>query len=243
MTWDQLESLRDRGQLARFQQVSQDNQTWISADSLARLFPRSEEAVPTRKIRGSRAAAATARPDEFIIMGEGDERSPESSAAAHQDATWFYARDGARQGPLRLADLERMIDTGEIGPDTLFWKSGMSDWTPGFLVPELASAVAAAGETATAGATLPSPGRRGALPAENARPRTSLLAFASLVLGLLFGVGSLPAIILAVIAFRAISRSNGTLAGKHLALAGLILGVAGLVILTPVVFWLAARGD
>jgi hypothetical protein len=241
LTWGQLESLRDRGQLARFHQVSQDNQNWISADSLARLFPPPDDAVPTRKTRGSLPGASAAKPAEFIVLGNDDEPSPESSAGAQHDASWFYARDGARQGPLRLGDLERMIDTGEIGPDTLFWKSGMSDWAPGFLVPELASAVAAAGEAATPGATLPPLGQRAALVAGYPEPRTSLLAFASLVFGLLFGVGSLPAIVLAVLAFREVSRSNGTLAGKHLALAGLILGIAGLAILIPVVFWLAVR--
>ena len=37
-TWGQLESLRDRGQLARFDEVSQDRRSWTSAAGLPQLF-------------------------------------------------------------------------------------------------------------------------------------------------------------------------------------------------------------
>jgi hypothetical protein len=69
-------------------------------------------------------------------------------------------------------------------------------------------------------------------------PRTSPLAFASLVSSLLwlFGIGSVAAIVLGVVALRQIGRSNGTLSGRSLAIAGPILGIAGLGLLFALFF-------
>ncbi len=41
MSWDQLVSMRLRGQLARFDQLSRDGRNWDPADSVEALFPRS----------------------------------------------------------------------------------------------------------------------------------------------------------------------------------------------------------
>jgi hypothetical protein len=61
-------------------------------------------------------------------------------------------------------------------------------------------------------------------------PRTSGLAVASLVLGILFlcGIGSLLATIFGAVALGQISRSRGALTGKGMAVAGLVLGIIGL---------------
>ena len=61
-------------------------------------------------------------------------------------------------------------------------------------------------------------------------PRTSGLAVASLVLGILYlcGIGSLLATIFGAVSLGQISRSNGTLTGKGMAIAGLVLGIIGL---------------
>ena len=40
LTWAQLLALRERGQLARFDQISRDGQTWTGADTVDGLFPR-----------------------------------------------------------------------------------------------------------------------------------------------------------------------------------------------------------
>jgi hypothetical protein len=237
LTWAQLESLRDRGQLARFNQVSQDRQSWISAASLVRLFPHVEGAGPSLPTASGRAtlAASTARLDEFIILDDADADSSASTARTAQEApTWFFARDGARHGPLRLSALQGMADGGEIAPDTLLWKSGMEDWTPGFLVPELSFPAGAGAPAAPIGPAAPPSRQWSGVPVRaNPGPRTSPLAFASLVLGLLWlcGIGSLAAIVLGVVSQRQIARSNGTLTGKSLAIAGLILGIVGLAIL------------
>ena len=69
--------------------------------------------------------------------------------------------------------------------------------------------------------------------------KTSGLAIASLVLGLvwIYGVGSILAIIFAVIAKKNIQESNGMVTGGGMATAGLVLGIIGVV---GMVFVLAA---
>lgn len=67
-------------------------------------------------------------------------------------------------------------------------------------------------------------------PTINAGARTSNLAIWSLVLGLL-GI-SIPAIICGHVGRSAIRKSNGTLDGKGMALAGLILGYFQIVFLS-----------
>ncbi len=43
---------------------------------------------------------------------------------------WFYARDNKQLGPVAPAELKQLAERGELGPDDLVWRSGMSDWTP-----------------------------------------------------------------------------------------------------------------
>jgi hypothetical protein len=71
-------------------------------------------------------------------------------------------------------------------------------------------------------------------------PKTSGLAIASLVLGVLWicGVGSLIAVVLGAVALGGIKKSKGMLTGKGMAIAGLVLGVLGL--LGTATFWIVA---
>jgi hypothetical protein len=57
------------------------------------------------------------------------------------------------------------------------------------------------------------------------------MAIASLALGILwiFGLGSLLALILGVMAKNQIDASNGTESGRGMAVAGIILGIIGVV--------------
>jgi hypothetical protein len=73
--------------------------------------------------------------------------------------------------------------------------------------------------------------------------RISGLAVASLVLGILWlcGLGSLLATIFGAVALSQISRSNGRLSGRGLALAGLVLGIVGLA-LWAIYFFLVYLG-
>lgn len=41
---------------------------------------------------------------------------------------WFIYKDSDQQGPFSVSEIEKMIGNGEISPQTLIWRQGMSDW-------------------------------------------------------------------------------------------------------------------
>lgn len=58
------------------------------------------------------------------------------------DAAWYYAVGSEQRGPASTDDVALLIGRGEIGPDTLVWREGMSEWAaaraslPGSMVPQ-----------------------------------------------------------------------------------------------------------
>jgi hypothetical protein len=109
----------------------------------------------------------------------------------------------------------------------MVWRNGLPNWLPAHQAPELRFAVSAA--------AAPPGWSVGPMPQQMQitypqSPRTSGLAIASLVLGILglCGVGSLLATIFGAVAINQISRSNGAMTGKGMAIAGLVLGIIGL---------------
>ena len=44
--------------------------------------------------------------------------------------TWYYAIGNERQGPVDDAELDRLIATRTVTPETLVWRAGMADWQP-----------------------------------------------------------------------------------------------------------------
>jgi hypothetical protein len=55
------------------------------------------------------------------------------------EAAWWYASNGQRMGPVALADLGQLIETGTIQLDTLVWTEGMAAWQPASSVAALES--------------------------------------------------------------------------------------------------------
>src|SRR5438132_85395 len=88
LSWAQLQSLRDRGQLARFHEVSQDRQNWVGADSLAQLFPQAEAG----RLPGSSGSTHAAGLAEFIVLDDAGEGSRSAIPTAREAPTWFFAR-------------------------------------------------------------------------------------------------------------------------------------------------------
>lgn len=44
--------------------------------------------------------------------------------------SWYYAKNKVQLGPVDKTELDRLISTGEITPDTLVWQKGMAAWVP-----------------------------------------------------------------------------------------------------------------
>jgi len=56
------------------------------------------------------------------------ETPPPVPAAAAAEAQWYVVIDGQAVGPLSDEAVIRRLDNGEIAPDTLVWRAGMSEW-------------------------------------------------------------------------------------------------------------------
>ena len=126
-SWAQLESLRDRGQLARFHEVSQDRQAWMAASGLSQLFGASDANVVLLPSAGS--APASADRDSYGFAGD---PAPRPTAGTGDDQpVWFFVRDGSHQGPVPLGELRRMAASGEINS---FTQVGKTACPTGFLV-------------------------------------------------------------------------------------------------------------
>ncbi len=59
------------------------------------------------------------------------------------ESVWYYARDGAQQGPVSFDALKVAAAAGQIRPDDLVWKEGTADWVPGKTVAGLFPSTAA----------------------------------------------------------------------------------------------------
>ena len=252
----QLLALRERGQLARFDQLSRDRQTWSPADSIDGLFPRGASAGAFVGPGTAKGHARDRGPESesvgFLILDDDEPAGPPAAGAgpaappADEAAGWYYADGGLPQGPVGFSDLKGLARDGRIGPGTLFWRHGLEQWTTGSEIPDLnplwpheATSGPAAG-----GVDLP-PRVRGAGPVQ-AQPgavvRVNTLAILSVALNLFCGVGNLAAIVVGVVALQQVTRSNGTMAGKGVAVAGIVLGHIGLAIAALACFWVYRRG-
>lgn len=52
-------------------------------------------------------------------------------------SSWFFVKDGQRNGPIGRAELDARIAEGAVDTGTLVWRTGMAAWAPAGSVPEL----------------------------------------------------------------------------------------------------------
>ncbi len=156
-------------------------------------------------------------------------------------ADWFYGKDGQQYGPIDEVTLRARTATGEVEPQDKVWTKGMPGWLPLNRIdlsnPPVAQspathsaplsdspyAVPASGFSVEQGGTIPT------------LPSTNGLAIASLVCGilsLLFGIFlAIPAIICGHMSRSQLNRPDNHQEGQGMALAGLICGYAGIVLM------------
>ncbi len=117
---------------------------------------------------GSLAAGAdgTGAPAAPPAEGGGEEAPPPPEG----ETEWYVAVNDAQVGPLLPAGVKARWESGEIGPDTLAWKSGMGDWEPLSAIPELAQLVAPLPRPAGRPAPAPVPVLPAAEPVRAAAP-------------------------------------------------------------------------
>ncbi len=151
---------------------------------------------------------------------------------------YYVSRNGVQQGPHSIEQINMLLGMRQLSGDDLAWQEGMVQWEPLSRIPGVNAA----------GGPPPMPGAYSP-PASNVAPqggmyqgppRTSGMAIASMVLGilaLLFFFTHIFALILGLLAviFGHISRgtivrSRGQIGGGGMAMAGLVTGYIGIVL-------------
>ncbi|XXF80471.1 adventurous gliding motility protein GltJ [Myxococcaceae bacterium GXIMD 01537] len=100
----------------------------LSTGSQKLPTPGEGEPKPADSVR--KLAEAEAEPD----TGE-----PKAPVTSHE---WYVAIDEKQVGPLSVEKVKDHWERGEVGPDSLCWRSGFSDWIPLSEVADLASVLA-----------------------------------------------------------------------------------------------------
>jgi len=148
---------------------------------------------------------------------------------------WYYGSSAGQNGPVEEQELRALIASGGVGPETLVWREGMRDWNRLDTVPELSgmpsSPYAPPGSTAAG-----YPGYYPPLGPANG------LAIASMVCGIVCilicyfaAILGIPAVICGHMALSQIRNAGIPVAGRGMAIAGLILGYLGILFSLSVV--------
>jgi prepilin-type processing-associated H-X9-DG protein len=168
-------------------------------------------------------------------------------------ADWFYAKNGEKQGPVNSAGLKQLAASGQLLPDDLIWREGMTEWAKASKVKGLFAATASSPaapvppdspapstsddpyDVSPPALTDIAPQQPVALPYATPTPtfmpqstERSGMALASLICGIIFciPVCSLLAIIFGIIGIQ--QTGPGRRSGRGMAIAGLVLGCVGI---------------
>lgn len=106
---DELRSMRSRGQLGRFHELSTDQFTWAPASSLEHLFP------------------AALKPSSSGILPAMAEAP---AGGSDRDGNWFYA-DATDEpvGPTQWSSIQELHQRKQLDRDTYVWREGTDRWT------------------------------------------------------------------------------------------------------------------
>lgn len=151
----------------------------------------------------------------------------------------MYKIIGADQqtyGPVPAETVREWIATRRANGSTQIQAEGDSEWKPLSAFAEFRDALAAAPPPTPVGAPPPLPSASAPMPPPSPQRKTSGLAIASLVCGVLgcAGITAIAGVILGIIALAKINRSNGRLGGFGLAVAGIC--VSGFMLITIPIF-------
>ncbi len=117
---------------ARDLQSSEDSQSSNNGQELTR---EADPGLLQRLLQSS--AEAPSQPEaEQAPPGDG------STEQGGESFEWFVAIDEKQVGPIAFDKVKDFWERGEIGPDSLCWRAGLSDWIALSDAPELASLLA-----------------------------------------------------------------------------------------------------
>ena len=150
---------------------------------------------------------------------------------------WYYGSQGQQNGPITESELRNLMAQGVVTQQTLVWREGLLEWKPLSSVMELQG-----------------PQVLNAMPATYSQMAgyapNSALAIASMVCGIVsilmcyvHAVAAIPAVICGHMALKKIRESEFPMAGRGMAIAGLVTGYLGLLIQLAIIsavayFWI-----
>lgn len=115
-SYPQLELMRNRGQLAQFDELSQDRKNWTPAGRVAGLFGSTP------------AAGATSGSDPAMT----------AAAPAQSAEGWYCNTLTGTVGPVAIAHVVSLLHGGRLSGNSLVWKAGFPAWVAVRDVPDLA---------------------------------------------------------------------------------------------------------
>ena len=110
----------------------------LGDDSEDRQSTRVIDAETVRKL----AEESGDKPGQWDAKTDKSEKNGQHSEGEVPQNDWFVAIDEKQTGPLALEKVKEHWDRGEIGPDSLCWRAGFTDWVPLSDVAQLASVLA-----------------------------------------------------------------------------------------------------
>ncbi len=110
----------------------------LGDDNDDRMSTRVLDAEVVRKL----AEETGDRPAKGSEWDTKTEKNGHASETEVPQNDWFVAIDEKQTGPLSLEKVKEHWDRGEIGPDSLCWRAGFTDWVPLSDVAQLASVLA-----------------------------------------------------------------------------------------------------
>jgi hypothetical protein len=159
-------------------------------------------------------------------------------------AEWYYGENGTQVGPLDDHAMRSAIGEGRLHQQTLVWRDGMVNWLPLGNVPELA-----APNLQSVPHAPPVPVYYGPTSSPMAG-RASGMAVASMVCGIVtwvscfvfLGLPAIAAIICGHLALSSINHSPVPVAGRGMAISGLVMGYLMILTIAGSIFALLIAG-
>lgn len=130
-----LRALASRGQFGKMHEVSEDGMTWSRASLYPDLFRGGDTAV----VVAENSPVVETRQEQPADYYTTVQAAPATPAPPSGPGGWYYSANGQQQGPVGFANLQLMVQTGQLSSSSLVWTNGMSQWLPASQVDGLAS--------------------------------------------------------------------------------------------------------
>lgn len=146
---------------------------------------------------------------------------------------WYYGSQGQQNGPVTETELRHLIGQGLISRETLVWREGMQEWRKLSEVTELqAPPMVSTGQMGYPQNSM------NYVPNSGLAIASMCCGIASIVFCYVNALPGIPAVVCGHLALKKIRESEYPMAGRGMAIAGLVTGYIGIMIqIATIVFF------